>query len=55
MRGSKIVSRLDEMLTSAMEGSFVESDYNETELSRLESKFRQYLTEKEVSTLRYIF
>lgn len=52
MRGSKIVSRLDEMLTSAMEGSFVESDYNETELSRLESKFRQYLTEKELSAER---
>ena len=49
MRGSKIVSRLDEMLTDAINGSFVETDYNETELSRLESRFRQYLTEKELS------
>ena len=52
MRGSRIVSRLDEMLTAAIDGSFVESDYNETELSRLESKFRQYLTEKELSAER---
>lgn len=49
MRGSKIVSRLDEMLTAAIDGTFVETDYDETELSRLESRFRQYLTEKELS------
>lgn len=40
----KIVSRLDEMLTDAIDGSFTESRYDETQLSRLESKFRQYLT-----------
>lgn len=49
MRRNKIVTRLDTMLTDAMNGSFVETDYNETELSRLESRFRQYLTEKELS------
>ena len=49
LRGNKIVTRLDEMLTDAINGSFIESGYNETELSRLESKFRQYLTAKEMS------
>lgn len=45
----KIVSRLDKMLTDAINGSFIESDYDETELSRLESKFRRYLAEKELA------
>lgn len=45
----KVVARLDEMLTEAINGSFVESNYDETELSRLESKFRQYLTGKETA------
>lgn len=49
LRKKYIVARLDEMLTDAINGSFIESDYNETELSRLESKFRQYLTAKEMS------
>ena len=44
---NKIVLRLDEMLTDAINGTFTESDYNESELSRLEIKFRQYLTGKE--------
>ncbi len=52
MRENRIISRLDEMLTDAINGSFVETDYNETELSRLESRFRQYLTEKELSAER---
>ena len=37
LRKKYIVARLDEMLTDAINGSFIESDYNETELSRLES------------------
>ena len=41
MRGNRVLSRLDEMLTEAINGSFAESRYDETELSRLESKFRQ--------------
>lgn len=49
LRGNKIVARLDGMLTDAINGSFIESGYDETELSRLESKFRQYLTAKETS------
>ena len=47
---NKIIARLDEMLTDAINGSFTESCYDETELSRLESKFRQYLTGKELAT-----
>lgn len=46
----KIISRLDDMLTDAINGTFTESRYDETELSRLESKFRQYLTGKELAT-----
>ena len=49
---NKIVSRLDEMLTDAINGRFTESNYDETELSRLESKFRQYLTGKEMTEER---
>lgn len=52
MRGNRVLSRLDEMLTEAINGSFAESCYDETELSRLESKFRQYLTERELAAER---
>lgn len=48
--GSKIISRLDAMLEDAINGSFVEADYDETELSRLESKFRHYLTAREMAS-----
>ena len=46
---NKIVARLDTMLTDAINGVFTESNYDETQLSRLESKFRQYLTGKEAA------
>ena len=46
---NKIVSRLDEMLTDAINGRFSETSYDETELSRLEGKFLKYLTGKETS------
>ena len=39
----KIVSRLDKMLTDAIDGSFIESDYDETELSKLEAKWKNFL------------
>ncbi len=45
----KMIARLNQMLTDAINGSFLESAYNETELSRLESKFRQYLTGQEAA------
>ena len=37
------MERLEEMLDSAMDGTFEENDYNETELSRLESRWKQYV------------
>lgn len=46
---NKIIARLDDMLTDAINGVFTESNYDETRLSRLECKFRQYLTGKEAS------
>ncbi len=48
-RPGKIVSRLDKMLTDAINGYFVEENYDETELSRLESKFHQYISENKLS------
>jgi len=43
MFGNKIVDRLDKMLDEAMNGEFKESAYDETKLSRLESKWKQFL------------
>ena len=43
MFGNKIVDRLDKMLDEAMNGEFKESSYDETKLSRLESKWKQFL------------
>lgn len=40
----KTLRRLDEMLEQAMNGEFEEERYDETELSRLEAKWKQYLT-----------
>lgn len=40
----KTLHRLDEMLEQAMNGEFEEERYDETELSRLEAKWKQYLT-----------
>lgn len=49
MRTRKTLKRLDEMLTEAMNGTFEESRYDETELSRLESRWKQYLTTSRMS------
>ncbi len=46
---NRIVSRLDKMITDAINGDFVENVYDETELSRLECRFRQYLTGTEMT------
>lgn len=40
----KTLERLDQMLTDAINGTFEESCYDETELSRLESRWKQYFT-----------
>ena len=39
----KIIARLEEMLDSAIDGTFVESDYDESRLSRLESRWKEFL------------
>ena len=43
-RTTRTLQRLDEMLTKAINGTFTEETYDETELSRLESKLKQDCT-----------
>lgn len=45
----KLVERLDKMLEDGINGTFEESDYNETTLSKLESKWLRYLTASKLS------
>ena len=43
MFNNKVVERLDQMLDDAINGTFSESSYDETKLSRLESKWKEFL------------
>lgn len=43
MFGRKTLDRLDKMLDEAVAGNFRESDYDETQLSRIETKWKRYL------------
>ena len=43
-RTGKTLRRLDEMLEAAINGTFEESRFDETQLSRPESRWKQYLT-----------
>lgn len=43
IRTSRLLTRLDDMIESAIKGSFAESEYSEKRLSRLESKMYRYL------------
>lgn len=43
MFGSKTLNRLTQMLDDAVAGTFREENYDETRLSRLESRWKQYL------------
>lgn len=45
----KTMERIDSMLTEAINGSFNEENYDESELSRLESKWKQYLSLSKMS------
>lgn len=45
----KTLRRLDEMLEQAINGEFEEERYDETELSRLEAKWKQYFTTSKMS------
>ena len=46
---NKTIERIENMLDSAMNGEFQESYYDETKLSRLESKWKKYLTTSQMS------
>ena len=43
MFGNKTLNRLEQMLEEALEGDFQEKNYDETRLSRLETKWKNYL------------
>lgn len=45
----RILERLDKMLDDGINGTFEESDYDETQLSKLESKWLRYLTSSKLS------
>lgn len=45
----KLLARLDKMLEDGINGTFSESDYDETMLSQLESKWLRYLTSSKLS------
>lgn len=45
----KLLARLDKMLDDGINGTFLESDYDETQLSKLESKWLRYLTSSKLS------
>lgn len=48
--GSKrTLQRLDEMMSSAIDGTFEEKRYDETELSRLENRWKQYFASSKQS------
>lgn len=48
----KMIKRLNQMVDDAMSGEFEESRYDETELSKLESKWKRYLTSSKLSRLK---
>ena len=48
-RTARTIHRLDEMLTSAMDGSFSEGSFDESRLSALESRLARYLTASALS------
>lgn len=50
--GRNTMTRLEEMLDQAINGTFEEEDYNESRISRLETKWRRYLTASQVSKKR---
>ena len=43
MFGQKTLDRLDHMLDEAIAGTFEESDYDESKLSKVECKWKQFL------------
>ncbi len=52
IKSVKLVRSIDKMLDSAIDGSFTENNFNETELSYLENKLFRYLSSSEISARR---
>lgn len=50
----KIMNRLDEMIESAMDGTFREKDFNESMLSALETRFAHFLSASDLSASHII-
>lgn len=50
----KIMNRLDEMIESAMNGTFREKDFNESMLSALETRFAHFLSASDLSASHII-
>lgn len=46
----KLLDRLDKMLEDGINGTFTETDYNESRLSSIESKWYRYLTSSKLSS-----
>ena len=46
---STLLERLDKMLEDGINGTFEESDYDETKLSKLETKWMRYLAASKMS------
>lgn len=51
---SQILKSVDKMLDNAISGTFTESDFSETKLSKLEAKMRRYLMTEKISRNRVI-
>lgn len=49
MFGRRTLDRLDRMLDEAISGTFEESDYDESKLSKLESKWKCFLAASALS------
>ncbi len=45
MLANKTLDRLDKMLDEGINGTFIETDYNESKMSKLESKWKRYLAD----------
>ena len=46
---NRVIRHLDKMLEDGINGTFEESDYDETKLSKLESKWLRYLSSSKIS------
>ncbi len=46
---NKTIERIEKMLDSAIDGEFKENDYDESRLSRLESKWKKYLATSQIA------